>query len=150
MYTISWYFFMLSTLKIVRIYAWFTYIHEKELKKKIRYVLIFKTKKYHCRVYGLFWSQRIKKKKIYRMLELKWIIKKGRVNRIYQLRFLKKSGHKFKIEIKDQIKMHVEKVHVNYRVTVLPTVNVKLVSAIMRETIFVITLNNEQLFRPFI
>lgn len=62
----------------------------------------------------------------------------------------KKSGHEFKIEIKDQIKMHVEKVHVNYRVTVLPSVNVKLVSAIMRETIFVITLNNEQLFRPFI
>lgn len=118
--------------------------------KKIRYVLIFKTKKYHCRVYGLFWSQRSKKKEIYRMLELKWIIKKGRVNRIYQLRFLKKSGHKFKIEIKDQIKMHVEKVYVNYRVTVLPSVNVKLVSAIMRETIFVITLNNEQLFRPFI
>lgn len=127
------------------------YLHTwKRTEKKIRYVLIFKTKKYHCRVYGLFWSQRSKKKEIYRMLELKWIIKKGRVNRIYQLRFLKKSGHKFKIEIKDQIKMHVEKVHVNYRVTVLPSVNVKLVSAIMRETIFFITLNNEQLFRPFI
>lgn len=67
------------------------YLHTwKRTEKKNRYVLIFKTKKYHCRVYGLFWSQRSKKKEIYRMLELKWIIKKGRVNRIYQLRFLKK------------------------------------------------------------
>lgn len=123
---------------------------KKNWKKKLDMYWFLKQKNIivACMVY--FEANEVKKKEIYRMLELKWIIKKGRVNRIYQLRFLKKSGHKFKIEIKDQIKMHVEKVHVNYRVTVLPSVNVKLVSVIMRETIFFITLNNEQLFRPFI
>lgn len=62
---------------LIYLYIW------KRIEKKIRYVLIFKIKKYYCCVYGLFWSYKVKKKKIYWMFELKWIIKKGRVNCIY-------------------------------------------------------------------
>lgn len=63
MYIILWYFFMLLMLKIVRIYVWFIYIYEKELIKKIRYVLIFKIKNIIvvCMVY--FEVNEVKKKR---------------------------------------------------------------------------------------